>query len=119
MAQDGKVPSDLYQHVYSFLVENKFAKAAKEFIKQSKVVSAFYVFISHRARGGSSPVMCRPGRIVLHTRGTDTVSVQHVFTSRCIEYVLIHLICAGCFIICILCHYSSVLYVYICILSQN
>uniref|UniRef100_A0A8C2C8T6 LisH domain-containing protein n=1 Tax=Cyprinus carpio TaxID=7962 RepID=A0A8C2C8T6_CYPCA len=37
MAQDGTVPSDLYQHVYSFLVENKFAKAAKEFLKQAKV----------------------------------------------------------------------------------
>uniref|UniRef100_A0A8C2EN79 LisH domain-containing protein n=1 Tax=Cyprinus carpio TaxID=7962 RepID=A0A8C2EN79_CYPCA len=37
MAQDGTVPSDLFQHVYSFLVENKFAKAAKEFLKQAKV----------------------------------------------------------------------------------
>ncbi len=40
MAQDGAVPSDLYQHVYSFLVENKFGKAAKEFLKQAKVVRA-------------------------------------------------------------------------------
>lgn len=40
MAQDSSVPSDLYQHVYSFLLENKFAKAAKEFLKQTKVVSA-------------------------------------------------------------------------------
>lgn len=78
MAQDGKVPSDLYQHVYSFLVENKFAKAAKEFIKQSKVVRAFHVFIrSPRARGGSGPVMCRSGRVVLHARGTDTQFVPN------------------------------------------
>lgn len=42
MAQDGTVPSDLYQHVYSFLVENKFAKAAKEFLKQAKVVRALF-----------------------------------------------------------------------------
>lgn len=33
------MPSDLYQHVYTFLLENKFTKAAKEFIKQAKVVS--------------------------------------------------------------------------------
>uniref|UniRef100_A0A673KLS6 Uncharacterized protein n=1 Tax=Sinocyclocheilus rhinocerous TaxID=307959 RepID=A0A673KLS6_9TELE len=37
MAQDGTVPNDLFQHVYSFLVENKFAKAAKEFLKKAKV----------------------------------------------------------------------------------
>lgn len=39
MAAGSSVPSDLYQHVYTFLLENKFTKAAKEFIKQSKVVS--------------------------------------------------------------------------------
>lgn len=52
MAQDGTVPSDLYQHVYSFLVENKFSKAAKEFLKQAKVVRALlYVYYNlSRAR---------------------------------------------------------------------
>lgn len=55
MAQGGSVPSDLYQHVYSFLMENKFAKAAKEFLKQAKVVSAPVVYIGSRAR----VAMCR------------------------------------------------------------
>lgn len=39
MAAGSSVPSDLYQHVYTFLLENKFTKAAKEFLKQAKVVS--------------------------------------------------------------------------------
>lgn len=39
MAAESAVPSDLYQHVYTFLLENKFSKAAKEFLKQAKVVS--------------------------------------------------------------------------------
>lgn len=42
MAAQGSVPSDLYQHIYTFLLENKFSKAAKEFLKQSKVVSDNY-----------------------------------------------------------------------------
>uniref|UniRef100_A0AAR2KDJ3 LisH domain-containing protein n=1 Tax=Pygocentrus nattereri TaxID=42514 RepID=A0AAR2KDJ3_PYGNA len=37
MAEGGAVPSDVYQHVYSFLLENKFTKAAQEFRKQAKV----------------------------------------------------------------------------------
>lgn len=39
MASEKSVPSDLYKCVYSFLLENKFAKAAQQFLKQTKVVS--------------------------------------------------------------------------------
>lgn len=38
MAEQKLVPSDLYKVVYSFLLENKFAKAAQQFLKQTKVV---------------------------------------------------------------------------------
>lgn len=40
MAAQGSVPSDLYKCVYSFLLENKFTKAAQQFLKQTKVVSS-------------------------------------------------------------------------------
>lgn len=39
MAEQKSVPSDLYKSVYSFLLENKFTKAAQLFMKQTKVVS--------------------------------------------------------------------------------
>lgn len=39
MAEQKSVPSDLYKCVYSFLLENKFTKAAQLFLKQTKVVS--------------------------------------------------------------------------------
>uniref|UniRef100_A0A665WAB7 Uncharacterized protein n=1 Tax=Echeneis naucrates TaxID=173247 RepID=A0A665WAB7_ECHNA len=37
MASQNTVPSDLYKCVYSFLVDNKFTKAAQQFLKQTKV----------------------------------------------------------------------------------
>uniref|UniRef100_A0A3Q0RJX8 Treacle protein domain-containing protein n=1 Tax=Amphilophus citrinellus TaxID=61819 RepID=A0A3Q0RJX8_AMPCI len=40
MAAEKSVPSDLFKCVYSFLLENKFTKAAQEFLKQTKVVSS-------------------------------------------------------------------------------
>lgn len=40
MAEQNSVPSDLFKHVYSFLLDNKFSKAAQQFMKQAKVVSA-------------------------------------------------------------------------------
>lgn len=40
MAAEKSVPSDLFKCVYSFLVENKFTKAAQEFLKKTKVVSS-------------------------------------------------------------------------------
>lgn len=39
MAAQNSTPSDLYKCVYSFLLENKFTKAAQQFLKQTKVVS--------------------------------------------------------------------------------
>lgn len=39
MAAQNSMPSDLYKCVYSFLLENKFTKAAQQFLKQTKVVS--------------------------------------------------------------------------------
>lgn len=39
MAAQNSKPSDLYKCVYSFLLENKFTKAAQQFLKQTKVVS--------------------------------------------------------------------------------
>lgn len=39
MAAQKSVPSDLYKCVYSFLLENKFTKAAQQFMKKTKVVS--------------------------------------------------------------------------------
>lgn len=47
MAEQNAKPSDLYKCVYSFLLENKFTKAAAQFVKQTKVVSR------------SSRVLCR------------------------------------------------------------
>lgn len=38
MAAQKSVPSDLYKCVYSFLRDNKFTKAAEQFLKQTKVV---------------------------------------------------------------------------------
>lgn len=38
MAAQKSVPSDLYKCVYSFLLDNKFTKAAQQFLKQTKVV---------------------------------------------------------------------------------
>lgn len=47
MAAQKSVPSDLYKCVYSFLLENKFTKAAQQFLKQTKVVSdSFCLFDS-------------------------------------------------------------------------
>ncbi|MEQ2177707.1 hypothetical protein GOODEAATRI_006411 [Goodea atripinnis] len=37
MAEPNAVPSDLFKCVYSFLLENKFTKAAQQFLKQTKV----------------------------------------------------------------------------------
>uniref|UniRef100_A0A4W5QXX5 Uncharacterized protein n=1 Tax=Hucho hucho TaxID=62062 RepID=A0A4W5QXX5_9TELE len=37
MAERSSVPSDLYKHVYSFLLENKFTEAARHFIRQTDV----------------------------------------------------------------------------------
>lgn len=39
MAAHSSKPSDLYKCVYSFLLENKFTKAAQQFLKQTNVVS--------------------------------------------------------------------------------
>lgn len=39
MAAQNSTPSDLYKCVYTFLLENKFTKAAQQFMKQTKVVS--------------------------------------------------------------------------------
>lgn len=39
MAAQKSKPSDLYKCVYSFLLENKFTKAAQQFLKQTQVVS--------------------------------------------------------------------------------
>lgn len=52
MAAGSSVPSDLYQHVYTFLLENKFTKAANEFIKQAKVVSTREVVLCVRQTVG-------------------------------------------------------------------
>lgn len=41
MAAQNSIPSDLYKCVYSFLLENKFTKAAQQFLKQTKVVSDY------------------------------------------------------------------------------
>lgn len=46
MAEQNSVPSDLYKHVYSFLLENKFTKAAQQFIKQAKVVGPIFCITS-------------------------------------------------------------------------
>lgn len=35
------VPSDIYGHIYSFLIQNKFPKTAKAFKKETLVVSFF------------------------------------------------------------------------------
>uniref|UniRef100_A0A3Q3F9Y0 Uncharacterized protein n=1 Tax=Labrus bergylta TaxID=56723 RepID=A0A3Q3F9Y0_9LABR len=37
MAAQSSTPSDLYKCVYSFLLQNKFTKAAQQFLKQTKV----------------------------------------------------------------------------------
>ncbi|CAG09493.1 unnamed protein product [Tetraodon nigroviridis] len=39
MAEKSSLPSDLFKCVYSFLLENKFTKAAQQFRKQTNVVS--------------------------------------------------------------------------------
>lgn len=39
MASEKATPSDLYKCVYTYLLENKFTKAAEQFQKQTKVVS--------------------------------------------------------------------------------
>lgn len=36
------VPSDVYGHIYSFLVQQKFLKAAKAFKKEALVVSTIF-----------------------------------------------------------------------------
>lgn len=48
MAEQNAVPSDLYSYVYSFLLENKFTKAAQQFFKQTKVVSSPLVMFDER-----------------------------------------------------------------------
>lgn len=46
MAAQKSVPSDLFKCVYSFLLENKFTKAAEQFLKQTKVVSGSCCYVA-------------------------------------------------------------------------
>lgn len=48
MAAQKSKPSDLYKCVYSFLLENKFTKAAQQFLKQTNVVSNLSGVIDNR-----------------------------------------------------------------------
>ena len=43
--KDTAVPSDLFPHVYSFLVECNLTKSAKSFKKECKVVSFVKLFV--------------------------------------------------------------------------
>lgn len=64
MAAQKSVSSDLYKCVYSFLLENKFTKAAQQFMKQTKVVSDCFCLVDRQ------------------------VDVQ--FVSRCVEEDALH-----------------------------
>lgn len=71
MAAQNAIPSDLYKCVYSFLLENKFTKAAQQFLKQTKVVS------------GSVGVAVKP-----NGRSVGVVKLlrpQHVASATCVE----------------------------------
>lgn len=71
MAAQNAIPSDLYRCVYSFLLENKFTKAAQQFLKQTKVVSGS-VGVAVKRSG------CSVGVVKL-------LRPQHVTSATCVE----------------------------------
>ncbi len=59
MAEQNSKPSDLYRCVYSFLLENKFTKAAQQFVKQTKVVSGSPCLVDKLLDALSVPWSCK------------------------------------------------------------
>lgn len=71
MAEQKSVPSDLYKCVYSFLLENKFTKAAQLFLKQTKVVSIWSWMVVRQLLALSAFCCVRRGRVAFKERGAQ------------------------------------------------